>query len=125
MKRLSYFILLIWASVAMQAQDSLPCARLDSLLQAPMFETSTVGMMVYDLEGDSVIFKKNERQLLRPASTMKLVTAITALDRLGGDHPACTGADRWLTVCWRVTSIVWGAWTRCWTAAMWPSLPRR
>jgi len=86
MKRLSYFILLIWASVAMQAQDSLPCARLDSLLQAPMFETSTVGMMVYDLEGDSVIFKKNERQLLRPASTMKLVTAITALDRLGGDH---------------------------------------
>ena len=90
MKKILFLLNIWWAAVAVQAQDSLLCARLDSLLQAPMFETSTVGMMVYDLEGDSVIFKKNERQLLRPASTMKLVTAITALDKLGGDYPLKT-----------------------------------
>ena len=57
--------------------------RIDSLLQDPMFETSQVGLMVYDLTADSVYYQHNARQLLRPASTMKLVTAITALDQLG------------------------------------------
>ena len=67
------------------AQDSLRI-RLDSLLRDRMFETSQVGLMVYDLSGDSVYYTHNHRQMLRPASTMKLVTAITALDKLGGDY---------------------------------------
>lgn len=60
--------------------------HLDNLLRHEMFETSTVGMMVYDLDADSVLYSHNARQLLRPASTMKLVTAITAIDRLGGNY---------------------------------------
>lgn len=60
--------------------------RLDSLLQSSIFETSMVGMIVYDLTADSILYKVNERQALRPASTMKAITAITALDRLGGSH---------------------------------------
>ena len=78
-------VLTIWATITMNAQDSLRI-RLDSLLQNPMFETSQVGMMVYDLTADSVLFQRNARQMLRPASTMKLVTAITALDLLGGGY---------------------------------------
>ncbi len=69
----------------MSAQDSLRI-RLDSLLEDPMFETSQVAVMVYDLTADSVCYRHNERQLLRPASTMKLVTAITALDQLGPQY---------------------------------------
>lgn len=64
--------------------------RLDSLLQSRIFETSIVGMMVYDLTADSVLYKVNERQALRPASTMKVVTAVAALDRLGGSHQFLT-----------------------------------
>lgn len=60
--------------------------RLDALLRHSMFETSQVGMMVYDLTADSVVFAHGERQMLRPASTMKLVTAIAAIDRLGGSY---------------------------------------
>lgn len=60
--------------------------RIDTLLTNSMFETSMAGIMVYDLTADSVIYTHNHRQRLRPASTMKLVTAITALDRLGGAH---------------------------------------
>ena len=75
----------VWTCITMGAQDSLRI-RLDSLLCDPMFETSQLGLMVYDLTADSVYYQRNARQLLRPASTMKLVTAITALDKLGGSY---------------------------------------
>lgn len=61
-------------------------ARLDQLTTHSMFETSQLGLMVYDLTADSAIYKRNERQMLRPASTMKIVTAIAAIDRLGGSY---------------------------------------
>ena len=85
MKRTIFLVLTIWAAITMSAQDSLRI-RLDSLLEDPMFETSQVAVMVYDLTADSVCYRHNERQLLRPASTMKLVTAITALDQLGPQY---------------------------------------
>ena len=86
MHRLKILTFMIWwAAVGSMAQDSLRI-RLDSLLADPMFETSQVGLMVYDLTADSALYCHGERQLLRPASTMKLVTAITALDKLGGSY---------------------------------------
>lgn len=85
MNRIKLILLILWVSVSMAAQDSLRI-RLDSLLRDPMFETSQVGLMVYDLTGDSALYTYNHRQLMRPASCMKLVTAITALDQLGSDY---------------------------------------
>ena len=64
---------------------------IDRLLEADMFQTSQVGLMVYDLTADSVIYRHNERQMMRPASTMKLLTAIAAIDRLGGSYQTKTG----------------------------------
>ena len=60
--------------------------NLDRLVSSDMFKTSQVGMMVYDLTADSVLYAHRERQLLRPASTMKVITAVTAIDCLGGAH---------------------------------------
>ena len=59
---------------------------IDRLLADEMFKTSQVAVMVYDLDADSAIYRFNERQLLRPASTMKILTAVAAIDRLGGSH---------------------------------------
>lgn len=103
MDKLKIILLLLWVTVAVSAQEAeapdtfrvdtvdvaLPWPqniryRLDSLLRHSMFETSTVGLEVYDLTADSVLYKVNEHQMLRPASTMKLVTAIAAIDKLGG-----------------------------------------
>lgn len=66
-------------------------SRLDVLLRSDMLRTSTVGLMVYDLTADSVIFKYNEKQLMRPASTLKMMVAVAALDRLGDGYEYETG----------------------------------
>lgn len=60
--------------------------ELNRLLTADMFHTSQVGLLVFDLDADSVLFAYNEKQTMRPASTQKLVTAITAIDKLGGSY---------------------------------------
>lgn len=61
-------------------------AEIDTALKSQMFQTSQVGLLVYDLDGDSVIYAHNERQLMRPASTMKVITAVAAIDKLGGSY---------------------------------------
>ena len=77
----------LWSDSAVVKNDTLPWPRnvqtaIDALLRDDMFQTSQVGLMVYDLDADSAIYRHNERQLLRP----KVITAITALDRLGGSY---------------------------------------
>lgn len=103
MNKIRIILLLLWSTVTVSAQEvEVPDTfrvdptdmtlvwpqniqyRLDSLLRHPMFETSTVGLEVYDLTADSILYKVNEHQMLRPASTMKLVTAIAAINKLGG-----------------------------------------
>ncbi|WP_337487237.1 D-alanyl-D-alanine carboxypeptidase/D-alanyl-D-alanine endopeptidase [Prevotellamassilia timonensis] len=63
-------------------QLSLP-DRLRQLLDNDIFERTQVGIYVYDLTADTLVFTHNERQCMRPASNEKLVTAIVALNDLG------------------------------------------
>lgn len=56
------------------------------LLQDELFSTSQVGISVYDLTDDTLLFAHNARQRMRPASTEKILTAITALEELGTDY---------------------------------------
>ena len=86
MKKILFLALICCLSVASLAQDDSLRIKLDSLLRDPLFETTQVGLMVFDLDADTVLSQYQARQLMRPASTMKLVTAITALDRLGGAY---------------------------------------
>ena len=64
--------------------------RLDALVDDSLFEVSQLGLMVWDLTTDSVLYRRNHRQLMRTASTMKLLTAITALTYLGGSYQLTT-----------------------------------
>ena len=79
--------------------------RMDKMLDDKLLQTSQLGMMVYDLDTDQVVYAYNERQRQRPASVMKLVTSITALDMLGGDYGYST------SFCYRGTlqaDTLWG-----------------
>ena len=60
--------------------------RLDHLMADRLLQTSQAAVMVYDLTVDSVLYARHEQQTMRPASTMKLLTAVTALDQLGSNY---------------------------------------
>ena len=86
MKTLLSILLAVVLAAEGLAQQTLQ-SKIDSLLASePMLETSQLGIMVYDLTADSALYQYHHRQTMRPASTMKVVTAVTALDRLGGDY---------------------------------------
>ena len=61
-------------------------ARLDGILRSPLLETVQTSLMVWDLTDDVPVYQFRERLHLRPASTMKCLTAIAALDKLGADY---------------------------------------
>lgn len=60
--------------------------RLKRLVGSGLLERSQLGLMVYDLTADSALFSYGAQQTLRPASTMKLLTAVAGIDRLGGNY---------------------------------------
>lgn len=83
-------------SIDTAESDSLPwpqnlLQRIDNIFKGTtIFNTSAVGMKIYDLTADSTLFELDSRQLLRPASTLKMIVAVTALDKLGCDYTFTT-----------------------------------
>ena len=60
--------------------------RLDSLCQLPLFETTQLGLYVFDLTDNLPLYAINATQRMRPASIEKLITSISSLHDLGGDY---------------------------------------
>lgn len=58
---------------------------LDLLCQSSLFETSQLGLYVYDLTDGLPLYAINAAHRMRPASCQKVVTAITALNYLKED----------------------------------------
>ncbi len=64
--------------------------RLEKLLNDPLLYTSEVGITVHDLTVGQPVFAYQDKKLYRPASIAKLLTGITALDKLGANHTFTT-----------------------------------
>ena len=62
-------------------------AGLDSVVERLLPRGGDVGIAVYDLTADSSVYRYRADRNCRPASTMKLVTAIAALSLPGCDEP--------------------------------------
>ena len=65
-------------------------ARLQGLLEHDLTQRSQVSLLVYDLTAQKTLFSYRPKQLLRPASTMKSLVALTALDKLSIYHQFTT-----------------------------------
>lgn len=62
-------------------------SQIDSLIKKHLPEGSEVGISIYDLTDRKPLYSYQETKLSRPASTMKLLTTITALARPDADEP--------------------------------------
>lgn len=60
--------------------------RLDSAIrQNPVMKYATLGMQVYDMTADSILYRHNDMRKMVPASNEKIITSVTAIERLGTD----------------------------------------
>jgi D-alanyl-D-alanine carboxypeptidase/D-alanyl-D-alanine-endopeptidase (penicillin-binding protein 4) len=94
LKRSLIHILLLLTTLPVCAVDSLSVEishRLDVLLADSLLRHSQMGMYVYDISDDTLLYAHTELQLMRPASCQKVVTAVTALSALGADYKFRTG----------------------------------
>ena len=60
--------------------------KLDKILSNSFFESTLAAVDVYDLTGKEIIYRKNNRYLLHPASNMKILTSAAGLVFLGPDY---------------------------------------
>ncbi len=61
-------------------------AAIDSMADAPEFSNAHWGILIVDPERGDTLYSRNAGKLFMPASNMKLLTAATALARLGPDY---------------------------------------
>ena len=84
-KCLLLFFLMLVPFLHLGAQDELTNG-LNNLLNDKMFRSSDVSVAVYDLTDDKMLFEHRAHKMVRPASVMKVITAVTALEYLGADY---------------------------------------
>ena len=90
MKLYSLFIGLLlfpFLAFAQQGDNNTLAFRLDSLIQAKLPKGGQVGVSVFDLSTNQSLYTYNGDKLCRPASTQKLITAITALNLPQAEEP--------------------------------------
>ena len=61
-------------------------AKIETTLNDPLLASSNIGMKVVSLVTGEVLYEKDAEKLYHPASTMKLITAATALIKLGPNY---------------------------------------
>ena len=83
--RLVVSFLMLIPFLHLGAQEDLT-NRLNNLLNDKMFHSSDVSVAVYDLTADKMLFEHRAQKMVRPASVMKVITAVTALEQLGADY---------------------------------------
>jgi D-alanyl-D-alanine carboxypeptidase/D-alanyl-D-alanine-endopeptidase (penicillin-binding protein 4) len=95
-KIISLLLLLAFALAPLSAQTTAPAAapktvaelqtRISQILAKPELAPAMIGVKVSSLDSGRVLFESNADKLLRPASSMKIYTVATALDRLTPDY---------------------------------------
>ena len=78
-----------------QPADSLLRARLDTLVKHNLPRGAAAGICIYDLSAGRTLYEHQADKLSRPASTMKVMTAITTLAQPGAMEPFRT--ELWTT----------------------------
>jgi D-alanyl-D-alanine carboxypeptidase/D-alanyl-D-alanine-endopeptidase (penicillin-binding protein 4) len=79
------FLLFISVSFPQNSLKQLQ-SKIDKLYQDKFFESSLAAVDIYDLSKKKVLYQKNNKLLLHPASNMKILTSAAGLNYLGKDY---------------------------------------
>jgi D-alanyl-D-alanine carboxypeptidase/D-alanyl-D-alanine-endopeptidase (penicillin-binding protein 4) len=82
MKRVTVFILAMFISAGAFAADNY-VAEIEGILADSALVNALVGLAIYDITSDSMIYGLNADRLFSPASNLKLFTSAAALELLG------------------------------------------
>ena len=83
--KLRLLILLFMLPSALFAQRAMRNS-IDYLLKDKLLDVVDASVMVYDLDDDTLLYAQREHKAVRPASVHKVITTVTALDKLGVDY---------------------------------------
>ncbi|MCK6604041.1 MAG: D-alanyl-D-alanine carboxypeptidase/D-alanyl-D-alanine-endopeptidase [Ignavibacteriaceae bacterium] len=83
---------LLFSFLQIKAQDkaALLKSQIDQVLSDPFFESCIGAVKVYDLTGNTELYRRNDKLLLTPASNMKVITSSAALIYLGENYKFVT-----------------------------------
>ena len=80
------FFLSLIIPISGQTKNSEFKNQIDSLLSTDFFNSTLVAVNIYDLSTYEILYEKNSKLLLRPASNLKLFTTAAGLIFLGEDY---------------------------------------
>ena len=86
--RIKYLLLIFLLNYhfAFSRNEELLKLNIDKLLSDNFFETTLAAVDIYDLTAQQILYQKNNKMLLHPASNMKILTTAAALLFLGPDY---------------------------------------
>jgi D-alanyl-D-alanine carboxypeptidase/D-alanyl-D-alanine-endopeptidase (penicillin-binding protein 4) len=88
-KFLIKFILIFIISLSITfPQDFNPeiVEELNEIFEDEYFQSTTLAVSIFDLTTGNYLYRKNDKQLLHPASNMKVITSATGLEYLGPEY---------------------------------------
>lgn len=84
---IAFFSLIFWGWQALGETSQRGIAKkIKTLLEEPQFKEMKIGIKIYSLKTDDVVFEHHPQLLLKPASNVKLVTTLAALKYLGSGY---------------------------------------
>jgi len=80
------FLSSFWQVTGMVFSQTSVQEKLDNLLSNNFFESTLASVDVYDLTEKQIVYQKNNKYLMHPASNMKILTSAAGLFFLGPDY---------------------------------------
>ena len=85
-RRVGVGLLIFTSIVFSQSSDKKLKSQIDGLFKDKYFESTLMSVDIYNLAKRKILYQKNNKLLLHPASNMKILTSAAALKYLGKDY---------------------------------------
>lgn len=84
---LKLFFSIVFIAAFAGCSSAIETGEIDNLIKkSPFVETATISISIRNVENNNIVYEREQKKLLHPASTTKIFTTYMALDTLGYDY---------------------------------------